>query len=144
MTSGNLNLIKLSVGTESVEGLVGWQKTKKAQSADGYPQHVTRMWPVRENALLDGGSIYWVIKGHICCRQRIIRFDATTHEDGIKRCAIVMDPTIIRTSSVIKRPFQGWRYLEIKDAPADLSNPNHSETGFPEHLSATLNNMGIL
>ena len=68
-----VHLLKLSVGTEDVAGLAAWQASRQAQSRDGYPQHVTRMWPKREAEISNGGSIFWVIKGVIQCRQRIIR-----------------------------------------------------------------------
>ena len=69
---GTVNLIKLSVGTESVEDLTAWQATRRAQTADQLPRHVTRMWPRRDKDILNGGSIYWVIKGVVQCRQRIL------------------------------------------------------------------------
>ena len=115
-----INLIKLSVGTENVEGLQDWQSTKQAQSPDGLPRHVTRMWPKREAEILNGGSIYWVIKGAIQCRQKILRLDECIGSDGIRRCSIVSDPELIRTQSSLRRPFQGWRYLKLEDSPPDL------------------------
>ena len=71
----SLHLVKLSVGSENPDTLAAWQSTKAAQGPDGLPRHVTRMWPKREAELLDGGSIYWVIKGFVQARQRIIRLD---------------------------------------------------------------------
>ena len=65
---------------------------------------------------LDGGSIYWVIKRFIQCRQRILRLDEVIGGDGIRRCAIVLDPELILTTQVPRRPFQGWRYLKAEDA----------------------------
>ena len=85
-----LHLIKLSVGSESVASLTKWQATRAAQARDGLPRHVTRMWPRREAELLDGGSIYWVIRGFIRVRQRIVRLDEADLGDGIRRCAIVL------------------------------------------------------
>ncbi|QGX99710.1 DUF1489 family protein [Roseovarius faecimaris] len=140
----NLHLIKLSVGTESVEDLAAWHKTKRAQGADGLPRHVTRMWPKREAELLDGGSIYWVIQGHVQCRQRIVRLDEVIGSDGIRRCAIVLDPELIRTTSARKRPFQGWRYLPGDDAPVDLPKGRQSDDTLPADLSAALADIGVL
>lgn len=139
-----LNLIKLSVGTASVESLIAWHKTKRAQGDDGLPRHVTRMWPRREAELLDGGSIYWVIQGLVQCRQRILRLDEVTGQDGIRRCAIVLEPAIIRTSSAVKRPFQGWRYLAGADAPVDLPQHRQSDDALPADLSAALADIGVL
>ena len=97
--SNYIHMVKLSVGTESIEGLIHWQSMARAQGPDGAPRHVTRMWPKQERALLNGGSIYWVIKGFIQCRQRIVRLDEVFGQDGIRRCAIVLEPELIRTTS---------------------------------------------
>lgn len=139
-----LHIIKLSVGSESVESMAEWQATKRAQTADGLPRHVTRMWPRRADELLDGGSIYWVIQGLVQCRQRIRRLDEVVGEDGIRRCAIVLDPEIIRTTTAQKRPFQGWRYLLPGDAPADLPASRRQEDALPPGLSAALADIGVL
>ena len=95
-----IHLVKLSVGTSNIGDLQKWQSTKAAQGKDGLPRHVTRMWPKREKELLAGGSIYWVIKGVIQCRQKIIRFDEVVIKDGVSRCAIVNEPKYTRTSQV--------------------------------------------
>ena len=68
------------------------------------------MWPKREAEILNGGSIYWVIKGLIQCRQKVLRLDEVIGSDGIRRCAIVLEPKLVRTQSSLTRPFQGWRY----------------------------------
>lgn len=139
-----IHLVKLSVGTENVDDLVAWQATKRAQAADGKPRHVTRMWPRREAEILNGGSIYWVIKGVIQCRQRVLRLDEYIGSDGIRRCAIVLDPQIIRTQSSVKRPFQGWRYLPLADAPPDLPKGRESEEPLPVELNRALAEIGVL
>ena len=140
-----VNLIKLSVGTESVEDLAAWQAMRrKTVYKDGLNRHVTRMWPKREAEILNGGSIYWVIKGTIQCRQRIIRLDEVIGEDGIRRCAIVTEPEIIRTQSALKRPFQGWRYLPQSDAPLDLPEARQSEDTLPVELNRALAEIGVL
>ena len=139
-----LHLIKLSVGTASVEDLAAWQGSARAKGPDGNPRHVTRMWPRRAEELLDGGSIYWVIQGLIQCRQRIIRLDEVTRADGIRRCGIVLEPQIIHTTTARKRPFQGWRYLTSADAPADLPRNRQGEDALPADLSAALADIGVL
>jgi hypothetical protein len=123
--------------------LAAWQDTKRAQAPDGLPRHVTRMWPKREAELLGGGSIYWVVKGSLLCRQRIDRLDEYIGSDGIRRCAIVLDPELIRVVPTIKRPFQGWRYLKSEDAPMDLPKGREEEEALPESLSAALAEIGI-
>ncbi len=137
-----LHLIKLSVGTESVETLQDWQQSPSVQTCDGFPRHVTRMWPRREEELLKGGSIYWVIKGLIQARQRIVRLDEVDRGDGIRRCAIVLDPELIRTASAARRPFQGWRYLESAQAPVDLPK-GQANDDLPPGLMAALAEIGV-
>ena len=139
-----LHLIKLSVGTTSVEDLEAWHKDARAQGPDGLPRHVTRMWPKREAELLAGGSIYWVIQGLVQCRQRILRLDEVTGGDGIRRCATVLEPGLIRTATVPKRPFQGWRYLAGRDAPPDLGTARASDDHLPPALSAALADIGVI
>lgn len=138
-----VNLLKLSVGTESVETLQEWQSTSSVLTADGLPRHVTRMWPKRADEVLNGGSVYWVIKGVILCRQRILRLDEVTREDGIRRCAIVQDPEIIRVEATPKRAFQGWRYLNVDDAPRDLAQARQNEESLPPELSRALADIGV-
>ena len=139
-----MHLLKLSVGTESVDGLSQWHKTGQSQGPDGLPRHVTRMWPKREAEILEGGSIFWVIQGFIRCRQRVLRFDEVIGNDGIRRCAFVLEPELIRTTSVKRRPFQGWRYLDPADAPADLPRTRQSDDALPDDLSAALADIGVL
>lgn len=139
-----MNLIKLSVGTESVETLTEWQRSPRAQGPDGLPRHVTRMWPKREAEILDGGSIYWVIKGLIQCRQRILRLDEVQGHDGIRRCAIVLEPELHRTAQAQRRPFQGWRYLKPEDSPPDLPAGRKAEEALPPELSAALSEIGVI
>jgi len=138
-----LHLIKLSVGSESVESLQAWQRSARARGPDGLPRHVTRMWPRRADELLDGGSVYWVVQGFVQCRQRLLRLDEVTGDDGVRRCAFVLDPEVIRTATARRRPFQGWRYLEPRDAPADLSAGRDDEDSLPPDLSAALAEIGV-
>ena len=139
-----VNLIKLSVGTETVEDLALWQATKRAQAPDGLPRHITRMWPKREAEIIAGGSIYWVIKGVIQCRQTVLRLDEVIGSDGIRRCAIVSDPKLVRVAGSLKRPFQGWRYLQPADAPPDLPKGRENEDPLPIELNKALAEIGVL
>lgn len=138
-----LHLQKLSVGTEDVEDLAAWQATRRAQAPDGLPRHVTRMWPKRAEELLDGGSIYWVIKGVILCRQRILRLDPYEDADGVVRCALTFDPALVRVAATPRRPFQGWRYLKPGDAPRDLSAREAAEEQLPVELARSLAEIGV-
>ena len=139
-----VNLIKLSVGSESVDTLIVWQDSYRQRFEDGLPRHVTRMWPKREAEILNGGSIYWVIKGVVQCRQRILRLDEVIGDDGIRRCAIVLDPKLHRTQNALKRPFQGWRYLKPEDTPADLPKNREQDDALPDDLNRALAEIGVL
>ena len=138
-----VHLLKLSVGTEDIADLADWQATKRAQTEDGLPRHVTRMWPKREAEVLNGGSIYWVIKGVILCRQPVLRLDEYLGADGIRRCAIVCKPGLIRVEATPKRAFQGWRYLPAADAPRDLPEGRQNEDPLPPELSQALAAIGV-
>ena len=140
-----VNLIKLSVGTDSVEDLAAWQEMRRRTvHAYGLNRHVTRMWPKRAGEILNGGSIYWVIKGLVQCRQHILRLDEVTGEDGIRHCAIVLDPDLIRTQTAQKRPFQGWRYLAPEDSPPDLPASRANDDALPDDLNRALAEIGVL
>lgn len=141
--TAHVHLLKLSVGSESVEQLAEWQRRRSGQRRDGRYYHVTRMWPRREAELLAGGSIYWVIQGLILARQPITGLEETVGEDGIRRCAIFLDPGIVRVEAVPKRPFQGWRYLAPDDAPADLSHERQGDDSLPPALEAALSEIGV-
>ncbi len=135
--------MKLCVGADSVEDLSLWQHANRHRWPDGLPRHVTRMWPKREAELLEGGSLYWVIKGVILARQRILRLDEQIGEDGIRRCALVLDAEIRRTEPAPRRPFQGWRYLTPGDAPRDLAEARASDDVLPAELTAALAEIGV-
>ena len=142
--SNKIHLIKLSVGSESVDNLRSWQEGQRLKWKDGLPRHITRMWPKRESEILNGGSIYWVIKGIIQCRQTILGFEEVRREDGIRRCAIILDPNLKRVAPSAKRPFQGWRYLPATDAPQDLGQSRQSDDNLPPEMSAALSEIGVL
>ncbi len=119
-----LNLLKLCVGSDSVEDLEEWiescldQRRRNGELLEHW--HTTRMVPTRGAEIVDGGSLYWVIKGNVQCRQRITEIRPFTDADGIGRCRLMLDRTVVRTEWQPRRAFQGWRYLKQEDAPADL------------------------
>lgn len=139
-----MNLIKLSVGTESIAGLARWQRSARAKGPDGNPRHVTRMWPRREAEILDGGSIYWVIRGVLLCRQPILRLEEVRRADGIPRCGIVLRPGLIPVAPTPRRAFQGWRYLAPDDAPCDIDPSRAAEEPLPAELLVALSEIGVL
>ena len=138
-----LHLIKLSVGTRGVRDLERWQ-AGRGKGPDGLPRHVTRMWPKREAELVDGGSIYWSIKGVVLCRQKLLRLEEVRGKDGIPRCALILDPELVRVTPTPKRPFQGWRYLPEEEAPRDLGGFAEGEEDLPPKLSMALAEMGVM
>lgn len=138
-----LNLIKLCVGCDGIEDLIQWQQQNRAHWAPGTAEHVTRMWPKREAEILDGGSLYWVIKGAVQARQRILGLEERTGSDGIRRCALVLDVAVIRTQSAARRPFQGWRYLPVGESPRDLPKGRALDDVLPPALALALAQIGL-
>ena len=143
-----LHLIKLSVGTDSVKDLEDWikQKLKARRKAGQKPEriHTTRMVPKRGEELLDGGSIYWVIKGQIMCREKIKAIRPFVDKDGVGRCRLVLDPKLVLVEPRPYRAFQGWRYLDPKDAPRDLDRAAPGARDMPEAMRRELRELGLL
>lgn len=143
-----LHLIKLSVGTDSIEDLEDWiklklkEKKKRGQKAERF--HTTRMVPKRVEELLDGGSIFWVIRGEIMCREKILAVRPFTDKDGIGRCHLVLDGKCVPVEPRPYRAFQGWRYLDVKDAPRDLTRVGRGVINMPEPLRRELRELGLL
>ncbi|MEM5582521.1 MULTISPECIES: DUF1489 family protein [unclassified Roseibium] len=142
-----LHLVKLCVGADSVESLQAWIDFRMDNAArTGLPAesvHTTRMTPSRSEELLDGGSLYWVIKGRIQVRQHLTDIRPFTDEAGIKRCDLVMEPRLILTQYQPKRPFQGWRYLKAADAPADLKTGGDAQP-MPDDMRRDLTDLCLL
>jgi hypothetical protein len=101
------------------------------------------MWPKRADEVLAGGSLYWVIKGVILARQQIVALEEVRGEDGIARCALVLDAEVIRTEGAPRRPFQGWRYLNPDDSPRDLPKGRALEDALPPSLAQALAEIGL-
>lgn len=142
-----LHLLKLCVGCDSVRDLEDWIEENRlhhARLGRAYEQfHTTRQVPKRAAELVDGGSLYWVVKGHIACRQRLLAVRPFTDADGIGRCRLVLEPVVRPVESRPCRPFQGWRYLPAKTAPRDLS-PADGGADMPEALRRELAQLGLL
>ena len=136
-----MNLVKLSVGVSSVDALKARQKTSLVRN--GRIVHTTRMVPKKASEVLCGGSIYWVIKGHIQARQLITDIDVFTNERGIKRCHLVLDKELVLTKPYPRRAFQGWRYLKPADSPVDDLYANETEA-MPAHMRRDLMALGLL
>ncbi|QEN90576.1 DUF1489 family protein [Labrys sp. KNU-23] len=138
----SLNLIKLCVGAESIADLEEWIALRLRLA--GEQIHATRMMPKNREAILDGGSLYWVIKGIVSCRQRITDLRARRDEDGISRCDIVLDPAVVAVDPRPRGPFQGWRYLNAADAPPDLAKAGSADADLPIELQRQLRAIGLV
>ena len=137
-----LHLIKLSVGTESVEDLRRWQARRLKLS--GRVFHQTRMMPRRADELLQGGSIYWVIKGVIQARQRLLGIEPQVDSDGRRSNLLILEPELVRTVPRPHRAFQGWRYMAPEDAPPDLGEAPADAPDMPPEMIAELRALGLL
>lgn len=147
MTCGLLNLIKLAVGIDDVAHLAAVQKSRLAESvaAGNGPRlfHVTRNVPRRSAELLDGGSIYWVIKGKIRVRQRLLDIESDTDGEGRRYCRLMLSPERVETQPWPHRAIQGWRYLPAESAPPDLVR-REGEGELPLEMAAELRELGLL
>ena len=142
-----LHLLKLCVGVDSVSDLEAWIHHKlKAQRKRGPREHVhtTRMMPKRSAELLAGGWLYWVIRGEISCRQRLLAIRPMVDRDGVRRCALVLEPLVTLVEPRPYRAFQGWRYLAAADAPRDLDRAAPGASDMPEALRRELRTLGLL
>ena len=143
-----LHLIKLCVGCDSVRDLQDWikqrRKEKRRRGEKSEHIHRTRMVPKRAAELTDGGSLFWVIRGEIACRQRIRAVRPFRDKDGIGRCGLVLDPKVVLVAPRPFRAFQGWRYLAAKDAPRDLAKAVPGAAAMPEKLRRELSQLGLM
>jgi hypothetical protein len=147
-----LHIIKLCVGCDSIEDLRQWQREKLTQKRKNGEKpvliHWTRMMPKRRDDVLDGGSLYWVIKGYVRVRHRILDLKQGSR-DGVPHCGIVYHPKQVQTELLAHRPFQGWRYLDPADAPPDVGR-GFSETAAgwsrkpPPELLKHLKELGLI
>lgn len=132
-----LHMIKLVVGADTIDDLLAW---RLGHAQPGEPWILrTRMTPKRGPEMVDGGSVYRVFKGVILCRQRILAV-TTVGEGAAARCEITLDDNIVRVAPTPRRAFQGWRYLEPKDAPTDLDEAAFGD--IPEDLARQLREVG--
>lgn len=141
-----MHIIKLCVGVDTVDDLRSWQKerlaTLKKRGQKAELTHTTRMVPKRRDEVLDGGSLYWVIKGFTAVRQRLIDIRPFVDKEGVPRCHLVYDKQMILVSPRPRRAFQGWRYLEPKDAPPDARSGASGD--LPDKLRRELAELGLL
>lgn len=143
-----LHLIKLCVGCDSIADLEEWIEENGAHhqrlGRDYEQTHTTRMVPKRVEELLDGGSLYWVIKGQVAARQRLLDVRPFTDAEGIGRCRLVLEPKVVPVAPRPFRPFQGWRYLGSEDAPRDIGGRGGDLAKMPEDMRRELAELGLL
>jgi hypothetical protein len=141
-----LHLVKLCVGCDAVADLEEWiAECQRARRGKPFEQvHTTRMMPKRTDELLAGGSLYWVIKGQIQCRQQLVALRPIVDAEGVSRCELVLEPNVVRTALRPMRAFQGWRYLKGADAPPDLDQAGEGVADMPEALRKELASLGLL
>jgi hypothetical protein len=136
-----VHLLKLCVGVDDVDQL---RRSQEIRTARGERLvHVTRNRPRRDGEVLDGGSLYWVIKRIVAVRQQIIGLEEVHGEDGVKRCAIILHPDLVLTMPQPRRPHQGWRYLEEDVAPGDAPKGGPA-ADMPTEMAAELRSLGLL
>ncbi|MEQ8401447.1 MAG: DUF1489 family protein [Roseitalea porphyridii] len=143
-----LHLLKLCVGAESVDDHRAWIAARMADKRRlGLVEesiHTTRMIPKRADEIIGQGSLYWVTKGRVQSRQRVIDIRPFVDDQGISRCDLVLEPELILTVPQPRRPFQGWRYLKPEDAPADLGDGAAGLAEMPPSMRAELADLGLL
>lgn len=143
-----VHIVKMAVGINSVDHLIDVQSERLRQAQDaggaGVLRHLTRNTPRRAEEILDAGSIYWIIKGYIRARQPITGFGEAMGRNGRPRCALILDPKLVRTELVPHRPIQGWRYMEPPAAPRDLTRKSAAKTSMPDEMEAELRALGLL
>lgn len=144
-----IHLVKLCVGCDSVEDLASWQterlKQMKADKQKPELCHRTFQMPKRRDELLDGGSIYWVIKGIIQARQRLLDLREGTRPDGTPCTLLILDRKLVHVRPVPRRAFQGWRYFADEDAPPDLAGGRAEDLeAMPAKLRRELAELGLL
>lgn len=136
-----VHLIKMAVGIQDLDHLIEHRRKRRASEGEGPCRIRTRHMPRREAEVLDGGSIYWVIKGLVRARQRVLGFVPATEADGQRCCILELDHELVPTEPQPHRPFQGWRYLAPTDAPPD----RHGAGGeLPPTLVRELRALGLL
>ena len=144
-----LHLIKLSVGCDSIEDLAAWQaeRLRQMKREGEKPElfHRTFQMPKRRDELLDGGSLFWVIKGIIQARQKLVDLREGTKPDGSPCALLMLDRKLVPVRPTPRRAFQGWRYLQPDDAPVDLKHGRGEEIGeMPAKLRRDLAELGLL
>ncbi len=145
----SVHLLRMAAGLDTVAGLRERQAErlrnyKNFSGKRGVLQTYTRNVPKRADELIDGGSIYWVLKKHIRARQRILGVSREIDDEGRAFCLIRIDPELILVEPRAHRAFQGWRYLPSDDAPPDLGANAAEEVELPTDMANELRSLGLI
>lgn len=140
-----LHMVRLAVGATDLASMREWIRESRTRwkGRAAVPCH-TRHMPKRLDELLPEGSLYWVIKGTVRCRQRLLGFETVEGEGGESWCRFYVEPTLVETRSRPMRPFQGWRYLKAADAPADAGSAEAGGDELPDHILSELRELGLM
>jgi hypothetical protein len=142
-----VHLVKLAVGVESAEHLRALQADRRTEREGGPAvAGFTRRRPRRDGELLDGGSLYWVIRGAVRARQRLLGLEDAVDAEGAPFCRLLLDPALVAVAAEPKKAFQGWRYLAPEQAPPDIDEAAGApgDDGLPPHLVRELRDLGLL
>jgi hypothetical protein len=137
-----IHLVKLCVGVSEIDELRHWISDLKNRGA--IDDHVTRMFPKKRDEILAGGSLYWVMRGMIMCRQAITDLQEVVDAEGIHRCRIIFEPKVIIVRPTPRRAFQGWRYLLAEDAPPDIGSLSAAHEAMPEAMRRELAALALI
>jgi len=144
----SLHLVKMCVGVEQLDELAAFQRQRladaRARGEKPVLRHITRNAPRRAEELLAGGSLYWVFRGHLRVRQALTGIEPTVNAKGQAACALILDPVLIRVVPRPQRAFQGWRYLEGRDAPSDAGSRDTGIEELPDSMAEELRELGLL
>ncbi|MEO0394190.1 MAG: DUF1489 domain-containing protein [Pseudomonadota bacterium] len=142
-----VNILRTAVGIQSVEHLRQVQ-TRRRFTHEGQDATwaMTRRKPVRASEIIHAqGSLYWIIQRSLCIRQAILDLPVEEGEEGKTYCRIIMDPELVPLQAVARKHMQGWRYLEPKDAPADMTALDTGKgDDLPPEMIAELRALGLM
>ena len=142
-----IHLLRMAVRVENIAHLKQIQNErlqKRVTKGEARLYTFSRNIPKRVDDLIDGGSIYWIIKKYIRVRQRILGFERHTNEEGRRYCAIQIDPELVQVVPRRHKAFQGWRYQKPEDAPLDVGPSQIQVTDIPAEMANELRELGLI
>ena len=137
----SLHLLKLAVRVGDLAELRKLQRERRKER--GFYCFYTRNMPRRQDEILDGGSVYWVIKGYVQARQRIRGFMPIINRRGRPAVLVKLEAKLTPTESQPRRAFQGWRYLTPEEAPRDRAKGARGRE-MPPAMARELRALGLI